>query len=322
MSEHIRGLHSLTGITGAPQAAIEFAVRTLGLRMVKRTVNFDDPQTYNLMFGNPFGEIGTIVSFFPWRGAGAAHPGNGGTTTIAYRVPAGSLPYWQESLQGEEITATVHGSRLAFTDPFDVRWELQEDEHVTAETAPSVWDGSSVEKTHALLGLGEVPHTTPDPQRTQEFFSALGLTVVGNNEQFRVEFAHDGTAASAASLGFTFQADRQDARHGAGSILKTTLAVRSEEGLTALREQLAERGLQPSTVRNRLYWKAFFLQEPGGTLLEFATTAPGLTVDEPLDELGLALRLPEWLEQDREFLRGRLPVTASPEYADRFNRPQ
>lgn len=320
MSEHIRGLHSLTGITGAPQAAIEFAVRTLGLRLVKRTVNFDDPQTYHLMFGNPYGEIGSIVGFFPWRGAGAAYLGNGGTASIAFRVPAGSLPYWQERLAANETQATITGSTLQFTDPFDVPWELQEDPQVTEASAPSVWNGSSVEKAHALLGLGEVPHTTPDPEATQAFFAALGLEVSGSNEQFRVQFANDGTAASAASLSFVLQEGRQDARHGAGSILKTTLAVRNEEGLHFLREELLENGLQPSTVRNRLYWKAFFIQEPGGAVLEFATTAPGLTADEPLDELGLAFRLPEWLEQDREFLRGRLPVTASPEYADMFNK--
>ena len=240
MSEHIRGLHSLTGITGAPQAAIEFVARTLGLRLVKRTVNFDDPQTYHLMFGNPFGEIGSIVGFFPWRGAGAAYLGNGGTASIAFRVPAGSLGYWQERLAAEEITATITGTSLAFTDPFDLPWVLQEDEQVHAANAPSVWAGSSVDKAHALLSLGEVPHTTPDPEATQAFFAALGLEITGRNEQFRVQFANDGTAASAASLGFTFQEGQQDARHGAGSILKTTLAVRSEDGLAALREQLLE----------------------------------------------------------------------------------
>lgn len=319
MSEHIRGLHSLTAISGAPQASIEFAVRTMGLRMVKRTVNYDDPQTYHLMFGNPFGEIGTILGLFPWRGAGSAYRGNGGTYGVSYRVPTGSLLAWQERLAEEGITATMRDGELTFEDPFEVHWYLQEDERVTSENAPSVWDGSSTPKDLALLGLGTVYNSTPEPAKTREFFATIGAQITGDEENFTVNFADDGSAASRAALTYQFEPEQQDQRHGAGSILKATLAVRSEEALTELRESFLTAGFTPSTVRNRVYWKAFFMQEPGGNVTEFATTSPGLTADEPLDELGLAFLLPEWLEQDREFLRGRLPVTASPEYADRFN---
>lgn len=324
------GLHHVTAIAGRPQANIEFYVRLLGLRLVKRTVNYDDPQTYHFYFGGPLGQPGTVTSFFPWPGAGPAVRGAGEPLALAYRVPTGMLAAWRARLDDHGLTHSGHerfGEEvLAFSDPDGTPLELIE----AAREAPLLnWPGAPVPGGMALQGLHAVTVAAPRLDATVAALEgALGMRVVASER--------DATGARRVRVGPGATGERlpypaggyldlsevpapAQARLGSGSVHHVALRV-ADGALDEAREALALAGLSPTGVKDRNYFRSVYFREPGGAVFEVATDGPGFTVDEPTDELGLAFKLPAWLESEREFLRGRLPVTASPEYADRWVR--
>lgn len=319
MAFRTSGIHHVTAIAGKPQAAIEFHARTLGLRLVKRTVNLDDPQTYHLYFGDAAGRPGTVLSLFPWPGAGRGERGDGEARRVSLRVPDGSLDYWAERLERAGIV-TSPASRfgeasIRFDDPDGIPLEL------TAVGSPgaAAWRGSGVPDEFAIAGFHAVTLSAPRLRETVELLeSALGMIVTGSDEVTRLAPA---SGAAGGYLDLVSVPEPQRGRWGAGSIhhvaLRAADEAQQDEALAALREH----GLNPRDYKDRCYFRALYFNEPSGSILEIATDGPGFTVDEPLDELGLAFRLPQWLESDRAFLRQRLAVTASPEYADRFGAP-
>lgn len=357
------GLHHLTAIATRAQANIEFYVRVLGLRLVKRTVNFDDPQTYHLYYGDALGRPGSVMSFFSWPGSGPASRGAGEATGITFKVPPGSLQLWADRLESHDVTtATVtrFGAEvLVFSDQDGVPLELTE--HPIRGTLPFNWPGAPVPAQMAIQGLHAATLNTADLDATAQLLQALGMTKVGEEPEpvtassvatnpVRTgaygeppsadpdDTASQPAAASTAPqrrvrlLAGSDAGGSVDATHidlvqaqsslpgrlGAGSIHHLALRVPSESELQQAIELLRAQGMSPTTVKNRLYFKSVYFKEPGGAILEVATDSPGFTVDEGADELGLAFRLPDWLESERDFLRARLPVTASPEYTDRF----
>jgi len=332
MSFASTGLHHVTAIAGRPQANIEYYVRLLGLRLVKRTVNYDDPQTYHLYFGGPLGQPGTVITFFPWAGAGPAVRGAGETTAVAFRVPVGALDAWRQRLTDHQIsftTAERFGQAVvAFLDPDGTPLELAEGE--TGIRALN-WPGAPVSDTMALQGLHSVSVAAPQLDKTVAVLTgALGLQVVSEDRVAggaRAVRLAPGAAQTALPNAVSYPAggyvdllevpSASPARLGTGSIHHFALRS-SAADLEEVRERLLAEGLTPTPIKNRHYFKSVYFKEPGGAVLEVATDAPGFTVDEPADELGLAFKLPEWLESERDFLRARLPVTASPEYADRW----
>lgn len=326
------GLHHVTAIAGRPQANIEYYVRLLGLRLVKRTVNYDDPQTYHLYFGGPLGQPGTLITFFPWAGAGPAVRGAGETTAVAFRVPVGALDAWRHRLADHQIAYTTSErfgqTVVAFADPDGTPLELVEGE--TGIRALN-WPGAPVSDALALQGLHSVSVAAPRLDKTVAVLSrALGMVVVSDDHAAggarRVRLgpsAAQSALPNATSYPTGGYLDLHEvpsalpARLGTGSIHHVALRS-SGADLEEVREALLAEDLAPTTVKNRHYFKSVYFKEPGGAVFEVATDAPGFTVDEPADELGLAFKLPEWLESERDFLRARLPVTASPEYADRW----
>lgn len=329
------GLHHITAIATRPQGNIEFYVRLLGLRLVKRTVNYDDPQTYHLYFGDTTGRPGSLLTFFPWPGAGPAVRGAGEAAAAAFRVPPGALPLWRDRLEQHQLehrTAERFGEEvLRFTDPDGVPLELVEGTLPAAE--PLNWPGSPVADELALQGLHSATVLAPALDATTELLEALGMEAAaeepvetgsgqggaaGRLRRVRFGVSEAGLDEAGGYLDLLEVPGRSQGRLGAGSLHHVALRVADEEALAAGRKALEARGLQPTVVKDRTYFRSVYFEEPGGAILELATDGPGFAVDEPEDELGLGFRLPEWLESERDFLRARLPVTASPEYADRF----
>ncbi len=327
MSIGTAGLHHLTAIATRPQANIEFYVRVLGLRLVKRTVNYDDPQTYHFYFGDALGRPGSLITFFPWPGAGPAARGAGEATTVTFRVPPGSLSLWADRLQSHDVAAASRQrfgqEALAFADNDGVQIELVE--RPLRGSVPFNWPGAPVAAHMAIQGLHAATVTAPALDATAELLAELGMRVTGEDSNSasgrRVRLAA-GEDVDTTHIDLVEEATGHGGRLGAGSIHHLALRVPSEAELLEAAALLEERGLTPTKVKNRLYFKSVYFKEPGGAVFELATDTPGFTVDEPADELGLAFRLPEWLESERDFLRARLPVTASPEYADRFGGPR
>lgn len=314
------GLHHVTAIATRPQGNIEFYVRLLGLRLLKRTVNYDDPQTYHFYFGDALGRPGSVLTFFPWPGTGPATRGAGEASAVAFRVPPDALPLWRDRLDqhrlehasferfGEEV--------LAFADPDGTPLELVEGP--LRGSSPETWPGAPLPAVMAPQSLHAATVAAPKAQATSELLQEVfGMQLVGEDDG-RLRLAA-GNGAEGSYLDLVKVPAALPGRWGAGSIHHLAMRAGDEGELAAARAALEEHGLKPTAVKNRLYFKSVYFEEPGGAIFEVATDAPGFTVDEPADELGLGFKLPEWLETEREFLRGRLPVTASPEYADRFN---
>ena len=327
MSFVTSGLHHVTAIASRPQGNIEFYVRFLGLRLVKRTVNYDDPQTYHLYFGDALGRPGSVASFFAWPGAGPAVRGAGEAVAAALRVPPGSLALWADRLEQHGLQ---HGYKerfgeeiIAFDDPDGVPLELIE--APLKGSVPENWPDSPVAAAMAGQGVHSVTVLAPARDGPAELREGLGLhpaaeapeTGEDGTRRRRVRLAAgDHQTASYVEL---LEVPRpQPGRLGAGSIHHLALRVKDDDALQAAHEHLGELGLSPTKTKNRNYFKSVYFKEPGGAIFELATDGPGFTVDEAPDELGLAFKLPAWLESERDFLRGRLPVTASPEYSDRF----
>ncbi len=321
MSFLTQGLHHVTAVATRPQGNVDFYVRVLGLRLVKRTVNFEDPRTYHLYYGDASGKPGTLLSFYAWPGVGPGHPGTGEGSAVALAVPTGALPYWQARLE-HHFSSVRREHRfgadvLCFHDPDGLALELVERDGVLAEP----WTGGDVEAAHAIFALDGVTLRVSHAEPTATFLQqALGLELTGEEEeagQRRVRLAAAGEGLGRfVDLVETGQV--LDGRTGAGSVHHVGFRAADGSAQAQAQASVLAAGGPSSKSQDRFYFTTTYFHEPAGTLLEVATDGPGFTIDEPLDELGLSLRLPTWLEEDRSFLRGRLPVIASPEYADRW----
>lgn len=351
MSITTAGLHHVTAMAGRAQANIEYYVRLLGLRLVKRTVNYDDPLTYHLYFGDAQGNPGSVISFFPWPGVGPAERGSAEATAVTFRVPTGAAAYWRDTLefhgQACEGVTRFGSEALTFTDPDGTPLELVEGPEPpappAAETAASAgderddggagvvdllrpsryWPGSPIDSDDAILGLDAVTLTVADRDATAAMFvDVLGYGVVGE-EGDRMRLTVRGQPADGLGLHVDLVAasERVPPGLGTGSVHHVAFRVADRRTLDEAREALLAAGLHPTAVKDRLYFQSVYFKDPSGAILELATDGPGFTVDESVDELGLAFKLPSWLEPERQFFRSRLPVTASPEYADRYGQP-
>jgi glyoxalase family protein len=334
MSITTAGLHHVTAIAGRAQANIEYYVRLLGQRLVKRTVNYDDPLTYHLYFGDALGNPGSILTFFPWPGAGPAERGSAETSAIALRVPVGALEYWRDTLsfhrQAFDETTRFGAPVLSFSDPDGTPLELVEGAEPAAGggsqgTLPlddilrpsRVWGASPVDSSSAIIGLDAVTLTLSDRDASAALLvEALGYSVSGEeNGRLRLGVPGDATGRG---LELLQASERRQGRLGTGSVHHVAFRVPDRAALDAARDRLSAAGVRPTKVKDRVYFQSVYFTDPSGAILELATDGPGFTADESEDELGLGLKLPSWLEPEREYFRSRLPVTASPEYADRF----
>lgn len=307
------GLHHVTAIATDPQRNADFYRTALGLRLVKKTVNFDSPETYHLYFGDESGRPGTLVTFFPWPGVPRGRRGSGQATTVSLSVPEGSLGWWSERLSGLGVQAGEPGTRsgeetLSLRDPDGLALELAA--HPEAAEQP-VWEGGPVAGEHAIRGLHSVTLTEAGYQHTAELLTeTMGFRYVAesrNRFQFQI-----GDGGAGARLDVVCSPESPRGLVAAGTMHHVAWRVPDDDAQIQWRQTLLDRGLNVTPILDRHYFQSIYFREPGGVLFEMATDSPGFTVDEPLMELGRALKLPPWLEPDRTAIENALPGLTSP----------
>src|SRR6187455_2184366 len=308
MSSPILGLHHVTATVNDAQEDLDFSVDALGLRLVKKTVNFDNHFVYHFYYGDEVGHPGTIWTTFPYKGRGVP-PGVKGAaqiTVTSFSVPAGSLDTWKRRLRERGYTVTDAPPRfgeesIVVTDPSGLVIEL------IANDADSrrPWTSGGVDPASAVRGLHSVSLDVRDPRRTVDFMrEMLGFEVVDEMEG-RIRVAVNGEGPG-KQMDIVHANDTGWARNGLGTVHHVAMAIGSDDDQLKIREALVGRA-HVTEVRDRQYFKSIYFREPGGVLFEIATMRPGFPVDEPLLELGRHLKLPPWLEPDREQIAAALP---------------
>ena len=305
----IPGIHHITAIASDPQRTLDFYTRVLGLRMVKLTINFDDPGTYHFYFGNEAGGPGSIMTFFPWPGARRGTVGNGQVSATAFSVPVGSLDYWRARLLEHHVPAAPDGRRfgdsvLRFVDPDGLPLELVA---IPDADPAQAWRGSPVAADAAICGFHSATLAEEGYESTAQLLvSTLGWRFVdqdGNRYRYR---SPDGGHASTVDL--VCSPDGPRGRLGAGTVHHIAWRTADDEQQAGWRADLAAGGFNVTPVMDRTYFRSIYFREPGGVLFEIATDPPGFTLDEPLARLGERLMLPDWLEPDRARVEAALPV--------------
>ena len=310
------GIHHITAIAGDPQKNLDFYSGLLGLRLVKMTVNFDDPTTYHLYYGDKRGNPGTILTFFVWPGGHRGREGIGQASTVAFAIRPASLGYWIERLVSHGVKYQGPARRLgeqvlSFRDPDGLQVELVAYQRSEAwTTAPA----GTLPDEHAIRGFHSVTLWEEGYEQTARLLTdQLGFRPERDeNNVFRYvstgqESGNPGTIVDVrCAPGFW------PGVVGVGSIHHVAFRARDDATQLVLREQLVEQGSNATLVIDRRYFHSIYFREPGGVLFEIATDGPGFSVDETEDELGTHLELPPWLEDRRGELERVLPELRLP----------
>lgn len=303
----IVGLHHVTAIASDPQRNLDFYTGALGLRFVKKTINFDDPGTYHFYFGDDSGTPGTILTFFPWPHARRGAAGAGEVTHTAFSVPPTSISYWEERLAAKNVSLEGKKERmgetvLTFTDPDGMKIELVGHAEAGGLQAPRFAD---VPFEHAIRGFFGVTLLERDARQTEAALTLIGFSKVAE-EGNRLRFSTPGGALG-NHLDIVVDPKAGRARPGAGSVHH--IAFRSEDYEDQKQwHEVISRHLGVSPIMERDYFRSIYFREPGGVLFEIATDVPGFTIDEPLESLGEELRVPEWLGANLVQLTRQLPA--------------
>ena len=314
VAKKIHGLHHVTAIASDPQRNLDFYVGLLGLRFVKRTINFDDPGTYHFYFGDQRGTPGTILTFFPWPGARRGIRGTGQIEATAFSISPNSVEYWLERLKQQHVAAERIPSRfgeevIRFVDPDGLLLEL-----IASNSLVSIeqWPDSSVPPEHALRGFHSASAALEGYEKTARLLTdTFGYRLIeesGNRFRFS---SHDDTAPGRI-VDLLCLPDSGAGRVAAGSVHHIAFRARDEREQLQWREQLVDLDFNVTPVIDRIYFHSIYFREPGGVLFEIATEPPGFTWDEKLEELGTHLRLPPWLDSARSQIEKTLPAIHVP----------
>jgi glyoxalase family protein len=307
MEQQILGIHHVTAIASDPQRNLDFYTEVLGLRLVKRTVNFDDPGTYHFYFGDETGSPGTILTFFPWPGAARGSNGVGQVTVTSFSIPEQSLSYWEKRLLATQTPVERSGRRfdeevLTFSDPDGLKLEL-----VAHAEMPSTepWKRASVPVEHAIRGFHSVTLCEQGYESTAQVLETIGFRrVAEQGNRFRFHVGQGGAGARADVL---CASEASYGRIAVGTVHHVAWRVADGESQKSWRQRLVNERLNVTPVLDRCYFQSIYFREPGGVLFELATDPPGFGIDESTSELGQALRLPPWLESHRKQIEQALP---------------
>lgn len=307
MQNRILGLHHITAIADSAKRNLDFYTQVLGVRLVKKTVNFDDPGTYHFYFGNETGTPGTILTFFPWEGIGKGTNGTGLATHIGYSVPKGSLEFWKLRLQQSGIAVEegeIFGEKMiSFKDPDGLQLQFIES---SASDNRKVWTTDDIKDENALKGFHNVTLTLKKAEPTIKVLTDILGYGLQKQEENRYRFATD--AIDTANLIDIIENDKIPAgRNAGGTNHHIAFRVENEAVLMKYREKVMSAGLSITPKIDRDYFHSLYFREPGGVLFEIATDNPGFTVDEPLNELGQNLKLPKQYEAMRSQIEQALP---------------
>jgi glyoxalase family protein len=308
MENTINGIHHITAIAGNAKRNHNFYTKVLGLRMVKKTVNFDDPETYHLYYGDKQGTPGTILTFFPWEGITTGRRGAKQATEIGYSVPEGSFDFWLKRFEKYNVTynkvAEKFGEQyLTFLDPDGLKLEL-----IASKTTDNrlPWETDEIKAGNATKGFHNVTITTNKMQPTADILTNVFGYKLLEQHVNRYRFVID--AVDNANIVDLVEVQGEVAGHVAGgSVHHVAFRVKNEEVLMQYREKIAALGLNITDKIDRNYFYSLYFREPGGVLFEIATDNPGFSVDEPVEELGTHLKLPAQHERFRSALEKSLP---------------
>ncbi|MFC6837462.1 ring-cleaving dioxygenase [Halomarina ordinaria] len=310
----IRGLHHVTAFTESLDRNLSFYRELLGLRLVKRTVAYDDPYTHHLYYGDATGAPGTVVTFSPWSDDEDVEQPVGGTvTTLSFAVPPTSLGYWTDRLAAHgvetERTERFDRSVLSFTDPDGLPLEL-----VAADVPGDPWDGEGVPTKYAVRGLFGVTLAVPDAEETGTFLEdSFGYVLVGEDDE-RLRYRSEARVGAVIDV---LRAPPEEAVPvGPGHVHHAAFRVESAADQTNASDAISALGMNVSPVLNRQYFRSMYFREPGGTVFELATDTPGFDVDEDPEALGTELMLPEWLEDRRDDIEAHLPPLLAADEGD------
>ncbi|MFP9114464.1 ring-cleaving dioxygenase [Flavobacterium sp. RHBU_3] len=308
MKNKIQGLHHITAIAGNAKQNHDFYTKILGQRLVKKTVNFDDPGTYHFYYGNEHGTPGTLLTFFPWEGIGKGTPGNGMATEITYSVPAGSLEFWEQRFKENNVSFGEKGERfgetyLPFTDPDGLNLSFiipKSADNREAFTTPEITIDTAVKGFHSTtLSLDKIE---PTAKILTEIFGYTLLAQEGNRYRFVTDAVENANYIDLLEI-----PGGKRGYNAGGTNHHVAFRVPDEETQMAFRELILEKNFGITPKIDRDYFYSLYFREPGGVLFEIATDNPGFTVDEPLNELGTHLKLPKQHEYLREQLEQTLP---------------
>ena len=307
MSKDILGLHHITAISNNAKNNFDFYTHVLGLRLVKKTVNFDDPGTYHFYFGDRQGSPGTIITFFPWEGIGQGRNGAGLATHTGYAVPEGSLDFWKERLQKNGISSReseIFGEKvLSFNDPDGMQLQLV----VPKNEDPRVpWTTGEIEEPVAIKGFHSVTLTLRSKDATEKVLTDILGYSLTEQRDIRYRYTTD-TIGTANIVDIIENPDAPVGHNAAGTNHHIAFRVKDDDILMEVRERVVEAGLSITPKIDRDYFYSLYFREPGGVLFEIATDNPGFTRDEPLDKLGTALKLPSRYESMRKEIEAVLP---------------
>lgn len=304
----IQGIHHITAMASDPQRNAAFYHAVLGQRMIKRTVNFDDPGTYHLYYADEIGTPGTVLTFFPWPGARQGRPGNGEAAAVGYIIRPAALDYWRERLAAHGVQVTEAEPRfgepvLSFFDPDGMLIELiATDDPATIQH----WDDGPVPADYALHGFHSATLWVADASATARLLTGpMGYTHVGT-EGSRSRFK-GGSEDRGLYIDLVENAHRPRGTMGAGSVHHIAFRTRDDSEQAGYQRAIGATGLGVTPVRDRQYFRSIYFREPQGVLFEIATDAPGFLVDEDVADLGTTLRLPPWYEPQRDAIEAALP---------------
>jgi glyoxalase family protein len=313
MDKQLLGIHHVTAIAGEPQRNIDFYVGVLGLRLVKLTVNFDDPGTYHLYYGDGQGHPGTILTFFPWPEGMRGRIGTGQLTVISFAVPAQALTYWKKRLsehqiQYEEMISAFEELALSFTDPDGLQLELVSASDANPDHA---WNAGPVPVDFAIRGFHHVTLTEEGYERTASLLTeTMGFQAAqskGNRFRYAV-----GSGGTGTLVDLVCTPAGRAGRVSVGTVHHVAWRTPTDEDQVEWQKKLTTLQYNVTPIIDRKYFHSIYFREPGGVLFEIATDPPGFAVDEPVDQLGSHLVLPHWLEPARAQLAQILPKVQLP----------
>lgn len=303
MKKATAGIHHITAIVGHPQENVDFYAGILGLRLVKQTVNFDDPGTYHLYFGDQEGRPGTIITFFPWPNAQKGKIGAGQVGTTVYAVPAGALSFWEKRLKSFGIvlkkTDRFGETYLAFEDPHGLQLEITE----RPEGPLNTWEFGGVPKEMAIKGFGGAVLLSRKPAETARLLEqVMGLAAAGSEGDY-VRFRSDGEIGNIIDVK---QTAVPNGTMGAGIVHHIAWRAADNADQLEWQEHIADSGYGVTEVKDRNYFNAIYFREHGGILFEVATDPPGFAHDESPETMGSELMLPAQYEVYRGRLKQKL----------------
>lgn len=304
MKKKTKGIHHITAIVGNPQENVDFYAGVLGLRLVKKTINFDDPGTYHFYFGNEVGKPGTIITFFPWPGGRRGKIGDGQVGVTSYVIPKGSMSFWENRLEKFNVPFSkierFGEPYLRLSDPHGLQIELVERE----EGENNKWSFGGVASDVAIKGFGGAILFSSSPEKTAELLeNELGLELVGKEGEW-IRYRSIGDIGNVIDLK-TIPTGR--GQMGVGTVHHIAWRSEDDEDQLDWKKRLEQHGYQVTPVQDRKYFHSIYFREQGKILFEIATDPPGFAIDEGKEKLGENLMLPEWYEPYRKRLEQVLP---------------